>query len=149
MQSVEMQTASVSIAVLTIDGRNLKKSFIDQLPEADFEDVFTLREEIGFDKGCTPWGWVRTIDSDVLLTEIKGVLHGNVFSENVVNRQTCEEAHYLQWLYGEGSIFFDFGDQRFEFRDGLGMAQSLNAQGKEDCDSYIKLIRSLPQLFLV
>jgi hypothetical protein len=148
MQSVQIKEKSVSIAVLTIDDQSIKPTFINQLQEAEFEDVFTLVEgNLVFAENCTPWGWVRTIDSDVVLTEIKGVLYGNTFSEPVVHKPSCEEACFLQWLYGEGSVLFVNG--RFEFRDGSKELLTLNDQGKENFNSYISLIRSLPQLFLV
>ena len=144
-KAVKAQTASVSIAVLKVNGQNLKKSLIDQLPSAAFGEVF---DDYGlgvvFDDDCTPWGWVRTKDGDMLLTEIRGVLHSNIFSQN--NDRSYEEARYMQWLRGRGLI--DWSGGFYKFYDA-GRDPSLTAQGKQDFDSYIGLIRSLPQLFLV
>jgi hypothetical protein len=151
-KAVKAQTASVSIAVLKVNGQNLKKSLLDQLPCADFGEVFDdYGSGVVFDDDCTPWGWVRTKDYDALLTEIRGVLHSNIFSLNHSNELTnrsYEEARYMKWLHGGGSI--DSCGVFYEFWDASPRrGRKLNAQGKQDFDSYIQLIRSLPQLFLV
>ena len=149
-KAVKAQTASVSIAVLKVNGQNLKKSLLDQLPSADFIDVFHVCDKVSFEEDCTPWGWVRTKDGDILLSEIRGVLHSNIFSLNHSDEfidRSYEEACYMKWLHGGGKIKW-YGV--YEFWDASPCRErKLNAQGKQDFDSYIGLIRSLPQLFLV
>lgn len=132
---VSVQTASVSITVMKVNGQNLKKSIIDQLPKAEFCDIFREVGECRFRENCIPWGWVKTKDFDVLLAEIRGVLHSNIFSPNFSSKfakQSYEEACYIKWQQGEGSIVRD--GRGFEFFDGSSKRFTLNAQGKEDFD---------------
>jgi hypothetical protein len=144
-KAVKAQTASVSIAVLKVNGQNLKKSLLDQLPCADFGEVFRVGTSHSFEEDCTPWGWVRTKDGDILLTEINGVLYSNQFSQD--NSRSYEKARYLRWRHRAG--FIQVGHQYYHFFGQRHAPRVFDFEDDIHFDSYISLIRSLPQLFLV
>ena len=151
MESVQKQERSVSISVLTIDGQKLKQSFIAQLPHAEFEDVFEWQpDNYCFNEKCHPWGWVKTKDLDVLLVEIDEILYSYIFSGNCLtnrDKRCYEKARYLALRDGEGYIcvenchyrIFGHATNRYDFTQ----------RDEVPFNSYINLISSLPQLFLV
>jgi hypothetical protein len=150
-KAVSVQTASVSISVLKLNGQNLKKAIVDQLPEADFYDIFNNIDGYKFMKNCIPWGWVRTKDFDILLTQIRGVLHGNAFSRNLLlqsMKESYEKARFIEWPSLEEGYIVQDGSEFAFIQKSTREHFTLNDKGEEDFALYIEFLRSLPQLFL-
>jgi hypothetical protein len=64
-KTVSVQTPSISIAVLKVNGQNLKASVINQLRVASFDEVFCLDNETNLyeiSSEVKAWGWIQIKD---------------------------------------------------------------------------------------
>jgi hypothetical protein len=153
-KAVSVQTASISIAVLKLNGQNLKKSVVDQLPRAEFKDIFWIDKEhaeCSFADNVKAWGWLcfNFKDTDKVILEKDGILsrhslcsvgHKSSYYVNENKKSFFEGLYNLSHVsQREGEIVLPLGN---------GKARYLNDAENQLFDSYMELIESLPQLFL-
>jgi hypothetical protein len=146
-KAVSVQTASISISVLKLNGQNLKKSIIDQFPKVNFSQLFDTNNDHAtcyFRKTFLPWGIVNLRDGKFVLTEYDGSLF--VYNFRSWDEDNAKE-FFFKSLYNVYCVqAYSSGALRIRLKNGE--LRELNDSEEKLFNSYWSLIHSLPQLFL-